>query len=775
MSTPTNPKFSISAEYIGPIFHLNGQLTKNAQNLVFARNGTGKSFLSRAFRCLDIFSQGASLDGAPLNLVSDESPDGKGAFSFGRDTNVMGSLQFDRILNKTAAQVNNTIFHVFSEDFIQDELREQEYNLNGEIENQITVDSKNIQVKDAKKALEIASVAESRSYDNLKSDFEKAKFMQLAEKAGVRSQLKEYAALKLDEVLNKFQEIPQVPLYDFATILKDLDALKSIPAEPLYPETITTIDFEAIDLDEISHSLRRITSPSSVSESLKIKIEKHRDFYKTGVEIIDDKHLSSCPFCEQSITASAPKAIIDAFVEYFSNEEAKHKSELRGFYGALNNKEKQLYETEAKLTQQTSRYDALKLYLPSMKSASLVDSDKALKLAINTIASLKVAIESKAKNLGVEASLPNDDLALRISTINEVIEGNNSSVAALTRAISKSDDERKKSQRQACSVFELEFAVSRWPEIESHRKHQSDTKEKVLTLSTLEKSSPSTDARVRVADTFELLLREFFADRYCFDKNSFVLKRGTHEMTRGPHRTLSDGEKTVIAFCYFVACIHRKVKANSDYHRLFLVFDDPVTSMSYDFVFGIAQTFKNLNISNQGRVSLNPGLINGNSHRKPDLLILTHSSYFYNILVANKVVETDAAFGLQSGKSIHKFAQLNKYLAPFQEQLKDIYDVANGRDPDHSTANAIRSVLEAVGRFCRPDKSSSLSLFVQHLAVVDGITVKSVLINSLSHGTYYDEMPSPDDLKLASSETLKVVEKYAAGQIEVVKGIAARV
>jgi hypothetical protein len=36
-------------------------------------------------------------------------------------------------------------------------------------------------------------------------------------------------------------------------------------------------------------------------------------------------------------------------------------------------------------------------------------------------------------------------------------------------------------------------------------------------------------------------------------------------------------------------------------------------------------------------------------------------------------------------------------------------------------------------------------------------------------------MPSPDDLKLASSETLKVVEKYAAGQIEVVKGIAARV
>ncbi|KGJ03138.1 hypothetical protein IT41_15005 [Paracoccus halophilus] len=527
-------------------------------------------------------------------------------------------------------------------------------------------------------------------------------------------------------------------------------------------------------MSALAGSLNRVTSPSSVSEAVKQKIDTHRDFYKTGVDIIDQEHLAICPLCEQGITAPDPKAVIDAYVEYFSDEEAKHKSELRRFYGALNNKEKQLSETENKLARQKSRYDTLKVYLPSMKLTLLTESENAIKAMAEAISSLKSAIEEKAKSLSLPASLPDDDLAARARVINRVIEDNNKSVDALSRAVSKSDEERKKSQRQACGVFEREFAILRWPDIEALRALQKDEKDKTAALEALEKSSPSTNARARVAETFEFLLKDFFGDKYVFDKDTFVLKRGAHEMTRGPHRTLSDGEKTAIAFCYFVACVHRKVAANSDYHRLFLVFDDPVTSMSYDFVFGIAQTLKNLNISDQGEVSINPGHIDGNKSKRPELLILTHSSYFFNISVANKVVDENAAFALHPDKGIHKISWLKKYVAPFQEQLKDIVEIANGRDPDHSTANAIRSVLEAVGRFCRPDKSSSLTLFVQHLAAEDGIIIKSVLINSFCHGTYYDEMPSPDDLKLACAETVQVVERYAAGQIEVIKGIAAQ-
>ena len=774
MNTAPNPKFSISAQYLGPVFSLNGELTKNAQNLVFARNGTGKSFLSRAFRYLDLYGQGVALDNAPRNLVSDESSDGKGAFSFGRGADAMGSLQLEKAGDQSTAQLNDTIFHVFSEDFVQEELREQEYNLDGEIENQIAVDSTNIQLKEAQEALAKAESDAQSAFDTLKSGFGKGKASQLIDKAGVRKQLKEYGALSFEGLLAKYPEKPQPPEKSFTDILKDLDSLKSIPAEPIYPEAVDAIGLDDIDLKALVDILNKVTSPSSISETIKKKIDAHRDFYKTGVDIIDQEHLSSCPFCEQGITASDPKSVIDAYVEYFSDEEAKHKLELRGFYAALNNKERQLTETENELARQKSRYDTLRAYLPSMKETSLAECEDAIKAAAAAISSLKSTIEDKAKSLGAPASPPDDDLTARIGAINQIVRENNKGVDALSRSVSKSDEERKKSQRQACTVFEQEFTISRWPDIEALRALQQDSKDKSAALAALEKSSPSTDARVRVVDTFEVLLKDFFGEKYVLDKDTFVLKRGAHEMTRGPHRTLSDGEKTTIAFCYFVACVHRKVTANSDYRRLFLVFDDPVTSMSYDFVFAIAQTLKNLNISEQGEVSINPGLIDGNKYKRPELLILTHSSYFFNISVTNKVVDENAAFALYPDKGVHKIARLNRYVAPFQEQLKDIYEIANGRDPDHSTANAIRSVLEAVGRFCRPDKSSSLTLFVQHLAAEDGITVKSVLINSLCHGTYYEEMPSPDDLKLACAETLLVVEKYAAGQLEVIKGVVVK-
>ena len=247
-------------------------------------------------------------------------------------------------------------------------------------------------------------------------------------------------------------------------------------------------------------------------------------------------------------------------------------------------------------------------------------------------------------------------------------------------------------QRRACSVFSQEFAIRYWGEIKSIQNLRSVVRDKSSALATLESASPSTDAKVRVAQTFELLLKEFFAGKYVFDKKNFILQRGHREMTRGPHRTLSDGEKTTIAFCYFVACIHRKVKANSDYQKLFLVFDDPVTSMSYDFVFTIAHTLKHMSISRQGEVSINPSLIDGNNYVRPELLILTHSSYFFNISLTNRVVETGAAFALHGGTNGHSLTALNQYVAPFHEQLKEVYEIANGKKPDHGTGNAIRCV-----------------------------------------------------------------------------------
>lgn len=769
MSTPPNPAFKIQATYLGPIFSVEGELSKNAQNLVFARNGTGKSFLSRAFRYLDLQGQGKDVSKAAFYLVSDESPEAKGSFSFSRGTNALGALQLEKPGDKVTADVADTIFHVFSEDFVHDELRDRQYEINGEIENQIAVDSANIELKDTQDGLQKAQEAEQAAGAALRTKLDKARVENLVKKAGVKKNLSEYRSLNLDSLLERFPEKPDAPKKSFADILSDLDSLKAIPAEPVYPANVDAVESDEIDQNALEASLQKVTSPSSVSDEIKKKIDAHHSFYETGTQIVQEEHRTTCPFCEQGITAPDPKAIIDAYVSYFADEEEKHKRELRDYFGKLSQKEANLNEIETQLARQKSRFDDLKHHVPSKKDVEVADGETTLKDVRTAISGIKTSLEQKAQALASAHSLSAHNLAVHIAALNGIIEDNNAKVAELTKAVEKADDERKALQREACTVFEQEFALNSWSEIEAKRNLNIATKAKQKELSELEKAAPSTNAKDRVAETFALLLKDFFADKYVFDKVTFTLKRGDREMERGPHRTLSDGEKTAIAFCYFVACIHRKVASNSDYQKLFLVFDDPITSMSFDFVFSIAQTLKNLNISDQGEISINPAKIDGNKNRRPDLLVLTHSSYFFNISRTNSVIKKDATFSLYKDGSAHKLVHLHSYVAPFEQQLEHVYRVANDDDPDHSTGNAIRQVLEAVGRFCRPDKSHDLSNFITFLAGDQGFQIKSVLINSLSHGTYYDETPSPDDLKLACQETIAVVERFAIGQLELLK------
>ncbi len=191
--------------------------------------------------------------------------------------------------------------------------------------------------------------------------------------------------------------------------------------------------------------------------------------------------------------------------------------------------------------------------------------------------------------------------------------------------------------------------------------------------------------------------------------------------------------------------------------------------MSYDYIFAIAQTLKHLNISKQGRISVNPSEIDGNKSPRPNLLVLTHSSYFFNVARANAVIKPEATFALSNTGSKHKIARMSQYVAPFEQQLESIYRIAEGKEPDHSTGNSIRSVLEAVGRFCRPDKTPSVQEFITFLAGEDGISIKSTLINSMCHGAYYDETPTADDIALACKEAIAVVERYAPGHLSLLK------
>lgn len=264
-----------------------------------------------------------------------------------------------------------------------------------------------------------------------------------------------------------------------------------------------------------------------------------------------------------------------------------------------------------------------------------------------------------------------------------------------------------------------------------------------------------------MADTLEELISFAFHGRYSFDRESFSVKRDKKDMVRGSDRTLSDGEKTILAFCYFVAQSHLKVSEVGDYKKLYLIVDDPVSSVSFDYVYCICQILKTLRIDG-GDIR-----INTNGSVRPKLLILTHHDFFYNVVLNNNVVQKGALFQLVSRGQKHEIVNQKDFVAPHAFHLQHIIDVATSKTaPNPSTPNAVRSVLEGIWRFSYPQKAD-LQAFLNEVNSQHGVQVRSVLIQDMSHGgKMWIESPLSADIETACREAIEILRYYAPGQVE---------
>ena len=82
------------------------------------------------------------------------------------------------------------------------------------------------------------------------------------------------------------------------------------------------------------------------------------------------------------------------------------------------------------------------------------------------------------------------------------------------------------------------------------------------------------------------------------------------------------------------------------------------------------------------------------------------------------------------------------------------------------TPNSIRSVIEGMWKFCRPD-IQDFEAFVKYLIRDHQIEIKSVLLNDLCHGGKFSDHPHQEaEIVEAATEALRVVETFARGQLK---------
>lgn len=257
-----------------------------------------------------------------------------------------------------------------------------------------------------------------------------------------------------------------------------------------------------------------------------------------------------------------------------------------------------------------------------------------------------------------------------------------------------------------------------------------------------------------VIKTIKSVLSQFFSDKYSLDEETFRLTFNKKLLKTGQAQdVLSEGEKSIIAFAYYLGDTHIKIKHVDDYSRLFFIIDDPISSMDFDHVYtvsGIIRELKDL-LQLDGFVRF---------------FILTHNLEFMRILVSNEIAKMSFVL---SNNELKEFN--NTLTVPYIIHLSDLYKISIGQNkPCHTTANSIRHIMETITKF-------------EHLELENGAVKKYIddnfnhnikvytMINDLSHGAWRNEQPaiSESDYILICKELINHIVKKYKSQVDYCK------
>lgn len=182
--------------------------------------------------------------------------------------------------------------------------------------------------------------------------------------------------------------------------------------------------------------------------------------------------------------------------------------------------------------------------------------------------------------------------------------------------------------------------------------------------------------------------------------------------------TLSEGEKTVISFLYFLELCKGQSSAASSPKKKVVVIDDPISSLSHIYVFNIGQLIK--------RVIFN-------SNKFEQIFVLTHSLYFfYELTYMNK----DKRKQKQNLYRIVKNSTWSNIVPMKYEEIQNDYQsywstVKNENSPPALIANCMRNIIEYFFNFVQ--KKDFSNVFQNQTLSSDKFQAFSRYMNRESH------------------------------------------
>jgi len=734
-------KFKLQIENIGP--HFGDKCISFSEDMdslkavIFATNGVGKSFVSRTFRLLS--PDVSDYDTDELLTLNKNAANMK--LSIIRDT-VNKELQVNLHRGALPEIKNDTglVFHIFNSEYVKENIEPNNYTHDGNIEGyilgKVQIDLTEEKKKEAVLKDEINSIDKE-----ITKEIERAQ--RILRDNGIQRNLNEYALVSKEKLLSNEVVSCDKP---FSEIKVQLETLKNLPDD--LPDIITP-QFIMDDsvLSEAKSILETHFQKSDLDEEVATRIKSKRGFVEQGIELSGEAN--TCPFCMQIYSDSA-LSLIDKYKEFLLGNEAVVIKQIEKLIKEIETLISGITGFIEKTSKENNAAQKLVMFFPSLEGTELLVPELSLE-DLSYFHNIIRKLINKTQDISVTYNDINSSISeckQILNTYREVSSENLNIALKINELKNDSNMERRNLRRDLCKAqfillqSELEYIFG---QLSTKRDLLSELVENIK----IKEENVRILRRDKFYDTLTFFLNRFFAGKYAIDKESFMIKflNTTHPKASS---ILSDGEKSIVAFCFYMASTHLLTARDDDYNKLFFIIDDPVSSMDFHHVYAVAQSIceikSHFGISTHDRI-----------------FVFTHNLEFFSIITRNKVITN--MFTMKPGKIIPMHENL---ILPYEHHLQDIVKVAREQtEPSHTTGNSIRHVLETVSRFEYPNKS-----LIKYISEKDELNDNSCIYNlcqDLSHGAYRTQIPYDEQVIMEACKTvLKFMERQYLGQIEAV-------
>lgn len=756
-------------------------------NILYGRNYSGKTTLSRIFRSLETRKLPLNYIGSSFTMTGD-----KGA------------------VTHTGLAAHNYDVRVYNRDFVTDNLSflvNQE--VGGVIKTFAIVGEQNKEIDDAIAAIE-AKLGSVESKAGLRFDLEgkkkerdRTRTAHTTASTGLDDKLRSHASEKIKKNPN-FSS----PVYNIEHIRRDIATTSKLGFVALTTEEqaglITLLKQEALPdvtgtlaitlkLESLTATatplLSKAITPTKAIEEL-LKDSALQMWVKQGMGHHREKR-DTCAFCRQDL----PHDIWQVLDEHFSKESGDLETALDAAISSVTDE----IATIAGL----NAFTGTQFY--AEERTAFEASSKALSQALGVykkdLETLKKALETRKNNLFQPVSLKSPlhdatEIEKHVADINALITKSNGKTTTLEK-----DKTAARLALRLADVFAFVEAITYDKEVKNIATLSTTAEKAGTALTNAEKEIRDAEAEVQTlrakqkderkgAERVNVLLNNFFGhDGIKLEAREEADKASVKfEITRNGKSAynLSEGECSLIAFCYFMAKLD---DPESKGKELIIYIDDPISSLDGNHIFFmyslieslIAKPLKNADGSNK--------------YRYKQLFISTHNLDFLKYLKKLSLPAEKNHGGNQhfliernGGASAISLmpSYLKEYITEFNYLFHQIYKCRDAEyakvshEPFYSFGNNLRKFLEAFLFYKYPHHDNQSDSFerMKKFFGDDDLAVALInrLNNELSHlESIFDRSMKPVEIpeipKLANYVLDKIYEKDPHQYNSLVKSI----